>query len=467
MNTRMRDIYPLVSRRGSVSHCPLPGGLGWDANYPVSPSYRILDGGIRKGAADYTPFSGSQGTSYYQCRNGKLIWYGPTGNDTTGNGTLGNPYKTPSKAVQVANANGTPATIYTLAGEYDRSTYGALNVTLPTVPICFLASGGVVQTGAYDKSYTWTADATYSWLYSTGRSAVYAVYNIAKRDRFGNYVQLTKCASLAACSRIPGSWYTDGTTVWVHFDDESAVTNSTVRLYVTTPMCTFSFGAAPKDLFFDRETSNDAWLLEGGNFFAQASAYDTVDHIVAVRGMTCKYGPNGGATSFNNFATDNWRGLQWFEECYSANASADSFGFHNTLNSQQSLGVLLNCKARNAGVFGTGSNNHSTCHENFKGISIACDWEYAQGGTLRNINTTKWLDHGSKIRLDRGDLAVGGTLQPTECQVDNTAELWLNETIVEAGPNGYAFNATTGAIHLRNMADWIGRTNGTVDTWED
>lgn len=447
-----------------ISTCPLPSGLGWDsANYPVIPSIYDIGNNQRKGSSGYSIFSS---TTYSNCRNGTQIYYSTTGNDSTGVGSSGNPYRTPSKCVQVANAGGAPATVLAKAGEFQRTTTGAISATLPTVPIAFVASGGIVTTGAYDKGYTWAADGTYAWVYSTARSSAYAVYDPSRRDRFGNFVMLVKVSSLAICSRIPGSWYTDNTSVWVHSYDESQPTDTTVRVYVTVAMGAFAFGSAPKDIFFDRETATDGWDLQGACLSFTATAYDSVDRLIGMRGVSAKYGPNGGTGVFlNNFSVENWRGLAWIEECYSARAASDSFNFHNTLNTQQLYAAVINCKAVDCGVFGTGSNNHLTAHENVKGISVGNDFDFAQGGTLRNINTSKWLSHGDRIRNDRGDGNVGGTLQPTEVQCDNTAEIWLSECLVEAANGGYAFNNSGAGLHLRNMARYKGKTLGTIDTW--
>ncbi|MFG1306751.1 hypothetical protein V5F34_21735 [Xanthobacter autotrophicus] len=453
------------------SLCLVPAGLGWDASsYPISlVSYRDM-GGVRVGSiSGYSPWASAE---YLSCRGGTQIYVSATGSDSSGAGTIGSPYLTVNKAIQIANAAGQPATIWLSAGAYFRNASGGYinapgSTTLPTVPFCLMAYGGIVQYGCIDN-YTFVADTTYTNTHKIARSSAGAVYNPSLRDSFGNAVMYTKAVSAAACNARPGSWYTDGTSVYVNSFDGSAVTNATASVYLTSDTFAINWGSAPQHFFMDVADDGSSWDLLGSRVKIIASAYGASPKIIAMRRVSTRYASSVSADAWNGFGFDNWWGLIWLESCYAGRASADCINFHNTLNAQPLYAVTLNCQGVDAGVFGSGSNNGLTLHENVIGIDVAGRYRYNQGGTLRNINTSKMLAHGSTFSDDRGDLYIsGGLVPPTEVGTLNTAQIWLSECTLSPGSDtAYAINiGSGGAVFLRNMPTVRGRVSGSIGTW--
>ncbi|MFG1370683.1 hypothetical protein V5F32_00740 [Xanthobacter oligotrophicus] len=455
-----------------TSEVTLPAGLGWGASpYPITGvGYRNV-AGVRKGyVSGYSPWAAAE---YQSTRNGPQIYMSLTGSDSTGAGTSGSPYATPSKAITVANAGGQPATVWVPGNLYQRNANGGwLGAVMPTVPICFMAYGGIVQMGSIDN-YTWTVNGTYSNVHQTARSNAASVYDPSQRDRFGNAVMYRQVTSLARCAAIPGSWYTDNVTVYVNPFDDTAVTNYNASIYIKGDTWDFAFGANPQHLFFDAADEISSWDMRGCRIRVRGSAYGAAPKTVAMRRVSCRYGGFSTTDYWNAFGTDNWWGLVWFEECYGARAAVDCFNFHNTLATKPLFAVTLNCTGRDPGVFGaisSGSNNGWTSHENVIGLDVAGDYEYCQGRTLATIGTTKTVAHGSRFAKDRGDFYLPGgvgTNQPTEVATLDTAQIWLSECELSPdAPNAYAINAGGGtSIFLRNMPGVRGRVSGNVGTW--
>lgn len=487
---RERQINSYKQLRNYVSSCPLPAGLGWDyASYPVNIGYRDLGNGVRKGVVTgYTPFDTTVGTPYYQCRNGTQIYINfSTGNDTTGDGSLGNPYKTPDKAITQANAAGNPATLWYDGGSrWGRVGAGSTRSVTATVPIANIARNGTVIMGTF-ANYTYVADGTYAWCYriSGGRSSVAGVYDKTQFDRFGNFKMLTQVASAAICSRVPGSWFMDSgaspASPLIHMFDESAPVDATCMVLVAESagqMLDRTFGAAPQHVFYDTDTVGDGWEIWGSRIKVFGSAYGASAKIAAFRRVASKYCGYYLADNMNAIGFDNWWGLAWLEECYVGHAAFDSYNFHNTLATKPTSVMTLNCKADDSGwvlgstvgAYGIGSQNHYTFHEDLiTGIDVAGDFNFARGGSVRNIGTSKVLMHGSRVRGDRGDLEAGGTAFPQEIGTvaATSAQIFLSEVQLEPTAGGFAiYNGSgSGNISLRNMPDFRGRVFGTLGTW--
>jgi hypothetical protein len=478
----MTDIARALSgadfANNDISLCPIPAGLGWDsASYPVVLGYRDLGGGNRKGfVTGYTPFDGTAGTPYYQCRNGNQYYVDPAaGNDSTGAGTLANPYKTRDKAVTINNAISNPApaaTFWVKASAQITRTTGGVWAVVPTGPAAFVAWGGTVITGAFDN-YTFAADSTYAWIFRAARTLVAGVYDRFRFDRFGNFNSYIQVASLAACSRIPGSWFQDTSDVVVHPVDEVLPTSASILVCVQSTGnnsgMEWTYGSAPQHVFFDRDTVADGWEIRGYRLKIFAGAYGSAPTIMAKRGVSVKYAAFTAADTINGIQSDNWWGIDWNEECYVGKVGYDAYNRHNTLNAKPSFNLNLNCRADEPGasaINSVGSQNGETMHENCIGISVASDLNYARGGTIRNINTTKFLSHGSRIRGDRGDKELGG-MGTIEVQTQDTAQIWLSECDIQPGTNGFALDGSNAvnAIQLRNMPSMRGRMNGTIGTW--
>lgn len=466
-----------------ISYCPLPAAMGWDSNsYPITIGYREIGGGQRKGVVTgYTPFDTAAGTPYYNVRNGDQIVWDPTaGNDTTGAGTVGNPYKTRDKAVQVMNANGRPATLICNNNGQIKRTNGGNWTTIPTQDHCYLARGGNVITGGFDD-FTWTADTVgpYNWCFRATRTAVQCVYDKTRFDRFGLFVPYRQVSSLAIMSRVPGSWFQDTTEVVVHPFDE--LTPSTVPTAIMVVVGTagsgsgmvMNFGSSPVHTFFDGESAGDSWEVRGYAIKQYCSAYGSAPKIMAKRRVSVKYAGQLSTTEANGIGVDNWWGLSWNEDCFVAASGDDNINRHNTLLTKPHMALDLNCRAVDPGYRGitsVGSQNNWTNHDGVVAIDVAGEYEYSRGGNSRHALGSMSLMHGSSLRGDRGDIDIpGSSANPQEVGLaagDTTSKIWLSEVNLLPNAGGYAIDSSgSNPILLRNMSNLKGRVKGTIGTW--
>lgn len=147
------------------------------------------------------------------------IYVSRTGNNTTGDGTFGNPYLDLWKAFAIADTLPDEGiNIYAAAGEYTLS-----GGTLPNKNINLLPTGGrVLLTGKATRG-AWTLDGAGTYKTSLSGYNVYGVRDGAFPVTWPNGEttpqRLALAANLAACQATPSTFYSDGVDVWVHLQD--------------------------------------------------------------------------------------------------------------------------------------------------------------------------------------------------------------------------------------------------------
>lgn len=130
------------------------------------------------------------------------IWYiAPTGNNTTGDGTEGNPYLTVAKCHTVG-ANGD--TVVCADGQYYEN-----NTTISKTSFTVRAATGAVPVFTTATKYTsWVKTDGYTNVYEAATSQPYGVWNGA--------TYLIKAANLAACDGTTNSWYWSSPKTYVN-----------------------------------------------------------------------------------------------------------------------------------------------------------------------------------------------------------------------------------------------------------
>ena len=465
----------------------IPSGLGWDqANYPLSMTITDLPGMARAfGTSSLTPESAFDAKSTARTAPGTTLWVDPlTGNDSTGDGTSGAPYKSGGKAQAVANAAGLPATIFTRAtatmfrGNNPTNNAGT-GGQFPTVDTAWIAVGGRVNTGTMDTSWTTALDGTYTRCYKTAASitasTINRVVDMQNLNRYGNYTELTNVASADLCNNTPDSWYhhTDG-FLYINRRDGATATTTNTRFY-RSASTSFSLRTGV-NLYIGGQTGNDGWDVEGGHAYGPLEVTPTAvagsEKVVAVSNCSFKYG--GGKidnTVGRGISVDNWRGLAIFSNCRTDASLTDGLNFHNSLGSPKMLVLTINCSSTDNGRPGQQSCNSHTLHENVIAIDLCSEFRDSHGGSIRNIGTSKAFYAGTFLDNDFGDFGLGGggVVRPTLVRVDDTAEIWLDRVRPKAPSGAYVFHAAAAGskIHRRNC--WPhpqpATAGGTVDNY--
>lgn len=443
-----------------VRTCEVPSGLGMPSRYPLAPGYTDYGGGVRVASMGWSPFDQA---SYSACRNGTQVYVSAAGNDSTGDGSSGNPYLSLDKAQQIVNAAGVPATIVCVvaAAEEHRRLAGGQTAVKPTAPTAYVARNGIWRGGVYD-AFTWSQNtSTFPDLtgnanvWAIARSAFQGVWHPGLLDERGRLVRYRPVASVAAVNRIPGSVYSNGTNVYLSTFDGAQPTDATARVVLNVAAVSWSSFNTQTSVYFDGETSADGFAFDGYCQIAAGALFDASLVTVAMRNVSF------GRGNSNSFGFDSINGLVWLERCSGISSSIDVFNFHNVQGADM-VSVLLNCEGSGAGLqVASQSNNIVTAHENCRLISAGGRYTDASGGTIRNINTSKTLSVADYLQGDKGDLFQGGTLLPCEMRTDNTAKIWgLDPIIVPLRENHYGIYATSGSQVLLRGSNFVRGLSG-------
>jgi hypothetical protein len=476
----------------------LPASLSWDqTNYPLSLSL-LNKPGRKSGTASLDPDNMAEFAAcfaatpiYVNGNTGSVTVSGvtyPAGNDSTGDGTAGAPYKTLGKAQTVANAAGTAAYIKVVAGTYDYvggfSNSGA--PVTPTVKTVYEAIGGRVISSTR-QSMTWAADATNTATQKAQSAFAFVptrVFDLSARDSYGGYRELVSVSSAAICNATPGTYYSDGTVsnLYVHRHDGEACTNTNTMVLVRCGNFRAT-ATAPKSVYLRGLTDADGFDLEGGNtgafrIVANSGLNWTAPIVAAARNCTFRYATYTGLAG-HNVAIDNIYGLSVFINCDASFAVADGFNFHNTNNSAgtaqlnsvsqvlPSYALTVNCSAHDCGRGSSTSNNGLTAHENYTLVDLGGWYEGNRGGNVHIINSAKALLAGTLVRNSLGDKMNGGSFDSFELRAADTSTMWLDSVeIAPASAGRMAFYVSeTAAIYYRNMWPVIGaQAKGTAST---
>lgn len=237
------------------------------------------------------------------------------GNDTTGTGlSWATAVKSLAKAIQLGNADGqTAIRVYGQPGYYTNNlTINGNSSVNPSKPCAVIGYGGRIR-NSVSAAQTWAIDGTHTNTYSAARTAVSWVFDMSDLDwasdddrESGDFTAMTNAASAAACNSTPGTWYADGTKVYVRRTDDSAVTNDNTLVTRTVNGC--SLLSCTTDLYFENVDFEG-----GGDGACILSPSSGANRAVVFVDCSAKYaGPNGSGTFSDGFSVNRQRGLVLF-----------------------------------------------------------------------------------------------------------------------------------------------------------
>lgn len=408
--------------------------MNWDtANYPITPfNITSLNGKL---LASSTP----DPETIYRQKIGDpstwpTLWVSTLGNDTNTGASEAQAFGTLEKAITVANAAGVPHRVMVVWGTYlrTRGFTGTSGTTYPTVNIAFYAVRGRVVVAAADN-VTYAADGTYSWLYRTTRAGTLRVLDLLQKNRFGDYIELLKVADAAACSRVPNSWAQVGNDILIHRADGVAATTANTRCFMTIDNFSQE-GSTQSSFLFAGAEAGSGFDFEGG----RRGCFRSVIYgapvgargVLAFKDCTFKYsGGVGASQNIDNFVIDSFHGLVVASGCTFNASSKDGFNIHNNYNPTTNAKVYcltINCTGNDNGRGTSDSNNAWTLHDtNVWAIDICGNYSTSWGSTFHIVHDSKALAVGTTCSDSYGDIARGGTTEPSEFRVGNTSTMWL------------------------------------------
>ena len=253
--------------------------------FPIAPTYTISGSGTGGYTTNYNPASDKP--------SGTEGWIATTGNDTTGDGSEGNPWRT------LAKAETEGVTVFNIkTGDYWRNDGLAASYN-PSRDVAFVAvdGPGTVRMGRVEdpSDITWTSEG--SGAYSTTLASVRAVLDLSATGE-ADYdlvdgttpvpIPFTSVANLAAVQASSGNtWAQSGSTLYVKTFDSRAPDSDVLPLIAEN-----NFSIVNKDITVYMEgieTWGDRAMFMDYGDIAQSAKCVTVDCGFRYANADCYY----------------------------------------------------------------------------------------------------------------------------------------------------------------------------------
>ena len=333
------------------------------------------------------------------------------GNDSTGSGTSGSPYKTVAKAMGVATSsvataieiaiktNGTNQVFY--RDQFSNGS-GAYTVTGQRIYITTDNNSYVAYVSTGQSGLSWSKTGGYTNVYQATRSATANVVDTSYLDSYNVPLSYTLQNSIAAVDANDGSWYTSGGIVYAHqHGGGSPGTNVLVNIELNYEPFAANLGNNAEVFFRNLvfvgngnvTISNQAGDYTNNKFTYYNTIFSHADEYELQSG--------GGANGYNNLSTVGIDS-QGFNSV-SAYAGADCFNHHyptlpNNTTRRNYYALEFNNKAYNCGLNNSQiTQNGFTSHEGTNYAVI--------GSAAWNTNGPVVAVVGGSYSLMIGDLA--------------------------------------------------------------
>lgn len=421
---------------------PPPAGFSYDfGDYPLTIT--------RFGSVHRTNFNAEALAS--TALNGVPYYVDPaTGSDANNGLSVGARKASASSAFTAGNTAGVPFHVIYRDTGVIRPRANSINAVAPTQPCAIIADGSVAF-GTHDLlTYTSVGGGGYT----APRTNVARVVYLDDTDSFGNPLELVKQANRAAWDAAdPGAtgvWVQDGASVCVKLPGGVVPTNSnTLALLITSNVTLPS--ASSKDFLLD---GIDLYGGSTGCFFANAVTGNII--LRNSRGLFS----GGSGQLLDAFRVVDITGLAAFDRCEAYAAAKDAFNGSQTVAAQMQM-LTIDCVARDNGRFTSQSNNGLTLHGTMQGIDVGGDYTDNYGGNVHIIDASELWAVGTQARRSKGDVVLGGSINPCEFITNGTAQMWREDTIADPTvPNAAGLATDTSFIRSRNHTDVSGGNFG-------
>lgn len=337
--------------------------FGWMATYGMVPSIRTGRDGSVVGSVGITPEALFDAQSTARANPTVQYWVAPTGNDSTGTGTSGSPWRSIRKAIQQINLSTAGSTgrinlncsdPYAYGHEYGyETTTAAPGFDSPTRSIALVATNGRAFVGPWLNLDTAAPSGTYPncsvIAYSDAAKPPMRVVDRSWSDADGVGRDLVNVASAAGCNSTPGSWYFTGTALYMNRTDSLTTTNQNTwaLLYKS-------------NIAYGTTTQSDFWFegidFVGGRGTAGVAIRTGTAALqrCVIKDCTVSYAGGVGSTDTNGFAasTSGFNGLMAFFDCHTKGSYKDGFNWHKPGSLTATRVVTVNCSDVDSGALG-------------------------------------------------------------------------------------------------------------------
>lgn len=408
-----------------------PDGFDWTppaefAVYKSGSSYNVGEFDV----AQYAP----TGTTYYVDVN--------SGNDSTGDGSEGNPWKSVYKALSQADVD----VVRMMPGTYHRQAPGGgtagVSITRSVSITKWPGQEGVVYLTTAQANLSWSLDGTYTNTYTTSRSATVDVVDRTQTDANGDFERLTLQASAADVDANPGSWYISGSTVYVRTVDDRAP-DSDILVIVSEP------NVQPRgDIIIYMEGIHVIGGSAGGVDF-QSTATSQTPKFYA---KNCQFG-----FAYTNGVSLSGVDTSILQGCTAYKNVDDGYNYH-VLDSVVPHAIEIDCIGRSNGDGADNISNGSSIHDAGSIIRVNCSYLANIGPNCVDVGSSEsWC-----LGCTANDSASG--VSGNDVGFASDGEMWLDGCA--ASGNEDDINAITGGtIYTRNTTYSTSGGSGTITAY--
>ena len=307
---------------------------------------------------------------------GNTIYVDKSNTQSPTAGTEANPYKNLTHAFQ-----------YSSDGDTIIVKKGIYNINdLPNDPglrknnVNIICDPGTLFIGG--TTLSWSQNETYTNVYQASRTNVAYAIDIRNREN-GIFTKLTERYSLESVANNKGSFYKDGTNVYVNIDEE--VNDNKVAVCIVLNYIPFNMYAFDKDMKVYIE--NATFLHSTGRPLIRAGG--SASYNCEFNAKNCKFLFGGGNGWGSMVLAD---GNATYINCEASfNKDSDGFTCHSD-NGRACNVIELNCKGSYNGLLNTSgdlanSSNGSTSHDGAHVIRINGTYFNNKGGNVADVGT--------------------------------------------------------------------------------
>lgn len=361
----------------------------------------------------------------------------------------------PLKGIDVALAKNTATSIFVAPGLYQRdddwgSTSPATSSSTLVVQRWPIRSGPVISGAFWNHSASsWTQDVTHTLTYTASRTLVTAVRDYSLRTEDGEHLPFFLAQSASDCNSKRGSYYTDGSDVWVHMWDDGPP-GEQIRIFLAESGATF---VTTKTIYIE------GIEFHGGNAaFRPRNTGGTSAGRVYVKDCKFLYG-NASATG----AGVQCEGISLLilEDCEVAFNLTDGIDY-NIDNGISPKGIEVNCHSHHNGRDRSGINNGSTAHNSSVVLRIGGNYHHNEGPNIADVGAGSSMCVGSSahdsVRYETGI---------TKADFYNSAgSMWLYDCTAYGSDNSLTTTSGGTTYHDRfGYGDSLTESGGTITTY--
>src|SRR5699024_6997952 len=220
----------------------------------------------------------------------------------------------------------------------------------------------------------------------TSRSSVRNVIDLMNIDSRGLPIPLKNASSLSECQSTENTWYSEGSSVWIHRKDglKPSIDNTVLNIGVTGINPKLGEGGA---VYFENFIFTP-WITAHALNVTSDSTTPVGDLVL---NNCLLVGQRNNTSRGNGLATDNIKNVFSFDTI-TAYAQLDGYNYHYTKILEEykrdCLALEYNCTAYDLGldVQGAGSNNASSAHEGASVVRFGTVGYRNSGAVIIDVN---------------------------------------------------------------------------------